>query len=83
MSERIGPKVFHAPGRTLPVLTCIGCTHLKSDLIKPGKEPQYEYSCLNPNHKDVYSHGFIAFEGYPTETPNWCPELKANRLNHD
>lgn len=80
LGEREGPHVFRQ--KESAVLTCIGCVFLKSHLVKSGRQPQYEYLCKHPKTPAAVQLGrdedLIAFEGYPVETPDWCPLVKGN-----
>lgn len=70
----IGPTV-HIP-RT--ELVCTRCDYYKEHLLRSGRNPEWRGECLHPNRG---MHGRY----YPMTdtqiTPEWCPELPANKAS--
>lgn len=45
IKEHIGPSLWH--GREVNV--CTRCKYLRCQLVRSGREPDYEYFCMHPN----------------------------------
>jgi len=79
VSERIGPHVSLIPERRL--LECTGCVYLKHNLLKSGRNPDWECLCLHPKameqqpkHRYWSGNGSKGrWIGEHPETPTWCP----------
>jgi len=87
--KTIGPHVTIQT--TESKLVCIRCDYLKNHLIRSGRNPQWECTCLHPRAKEVamktppvlrvWSDNLAngCWIGEQPDTPHWCPELKANK----
>jgi hypothetical protein len=71
-------------------LVCTRCDYLKHNLIRSGRDPQWECLCLHPRAKEVAQAMPGADRCWSTDgtercwigeqpdTPEWCPLLKRN-----
>lgn len=106
MADHIGPdeaiqqRVFKATGVVVgphvsitersEKLVCTRCDYLKHNLIRSGRDPQWECLCLHPRAKEVAqampgadrcwsTNGAPGcWIGEQPDTPEWCPLLKKN-----
>ena len=86
--KTIGPTVRKFPESSM--LVCTRCEYLKNNLVRSGRNPQWESLCLHPKAKAfvakehpftrVWASNFAdgCWIGYTDNTPDWCPELKCN-----
>jgi len=91
MSKHVGPHVSITARRE--ELVCTRCDYLKHNLIRSGRQPQWECLCLHPRavevakrvspHERVWSSNGRdgCWIGEDPLTPNWCPERKDNQAD--
>lgn len=87
--RRAGPHVSITPRREW--LTCTGCDYLKHNLVRSGRDPQWECLCLHPRAQEVAESmprvGRVwstngspgCWIGEQPENPEWCPERRSNK----
>lgn len=89
MSE--GPTVRNHPAHS--ELVCTRCDFLKHNLVRSGRDPQWECLCLHPKAQETAQRiqpnirvwgksgngADGCWIGERPSTPGWCPLLKRNR----
>lgn len=72
-------------------LVCTRCDYLKHNLVRSGRDPQWECLCMHPDAPEIAKRIQPMERVWPSnmakgcwigemdDTPKWCPELKGNK----
>lgn len=57
--------------------SCRECQYYKTQLVKSGREPEYNHNCEFPNLPNSIIHYLNSWGGnlFSNKTPTWCPYL--------